>query len=220
MTDVTCSQARETISARIDGEIEAVDHAALDHHLQTCADCRAYEEDAFALRRALRMQVVTPETSDEPVVDMVGSLRTVSILRGVLFVVGGTLVLLNLSSIVSPEGTTAAHLSRHDGIFGTALGIGMLAVAAKPYRAIGLVPLTSAIAVLMAVAATADLMNGEANLLSEAVHVVEFVGLICLWVISGGPTRLPRHLETATRKLSVLFNSSTSATLDGPERLS
>ena len=225
MTDVTCSLARESISARVDGELASEDATALDEHLSTCADCQAYEQDAFALRRALTMRAVVAEDqpaqrpgADPVVADMVGSLRTVSILRTVLFVVGGTLVALNLSSIVAPDGTTAAHLSRHDGIFGTALGIGMLAVAAKPHRAIGLVPLTSAIAVLMTVAATADLLNGNANLLSEAIHAVEFAGLICLWVISGGPSRLPRHVEAISRHLPFLIPAR-APSFDGPKRV-
>ena len=225
MTDVTCNLARESISARVDGELASEDATALDEHLSTCADCQAYEQDAFALRRALTMRAVadaqstqTPAIENPAVAAMVGSLRTVSILRTVLFVIGGTLVVLNLSSIIAPDGTTAAHLSRHDGIFGTALGIGMLAVAAKPHRAIGLVPLTSAIAVLMTVAATADLLNGNANLLSEAIHVVELAGLVCLWVISGGPSRLPQHVEAISRRLPFLIPARTPS-FDGPKRV-
>lgn len=200
MTDVTCDQARDLISARIDGELDPDDNPLVDAHTQTCASCTAYQDDAFALRRALRMRAVDPAATDtEPAVDLVGSMTGVSVLRWALFVIGGTLVVLNMASIVSPDGGAAAHLNRHDGIFGTALGIGMLAVAAKPYRAIGLIPLTSTIAALMAIAAAADLLNGQANLLSEAVHVVEFGGLVCLWIISGGPSRLPKHLDAVTR---------------------
>lgn len=222
MTDVTCNEARELISARLDGETNAADHAAIDHHTAHCMNCHRYEQVAFDLRRALQLRAVEPATDDAPAVDLVGSLRTMSMLRTTLFVIGGTLVILNLSSIVSPGGTTGEHLSRHDGIFGTALGIAMLAVAAKPHRAIGLVPLTSAIAVLMSIAATTDLVNGKANLLSESIHVVEFAGLICLWVISGGPSRLPRHLETITRRMPAFSASAAgpTTTFDGPKGLS
>jgi predicted anti-sigma-YlaC factor YlaD len=201
VTEVTCSTARELISARIDGELDAADETQLDSHLQSCVSCLEYQEDAFALRRALRMRVVEPEPAANVSVDLAGSLQGVSILRWALFVIGGTLVVLNLSPIISPDGGAGAHLDRHDGVFGMALGIGMLAVAAKPHRAIGLVPLTSAIALLMTIVAIADLVTGNANLLAEAVHVVQFAGLICLWVISGGPSRVPKHLEAISRRL-------------------
>ena len=210
MTDVTCEKARDFISARIDGELDADSGAVLDAHSRTCSSCTAYEDGAFALRRSLRMRAVEPDSATtEPAVDLVGSMTGVSILRWALFVIGGTLVVLNFPSIVSPDAGTAAHLSRHDGVFGTALGIGMLAVAAKPHRAIGLVPLTSAIALLMAIAGVADLVNGQANLLAEAVHVVEFGGLLCLWVISGGPSRFRKHLNTATTHLPQLPSART-----------
>lgn len=210
MTDVTCEQSRELISARIDGELDPSDEAALDAHLSMCAACTAYQDDAFAFRRALRMRAVEPSsTNAEPSVDLVGSMKGVSLLRWALFVVGGTLVVLNMASIVAPESGATTHLSRHDGIFGTALGIGMLAVAAKPHRAIGMVPLTSTIAVLMALAAAADVVNGQANLLSEAVHVVEFAGLICLWVISGGPSRLPKYAAAVRQRVPQWQNSPT-----------
>lgn len=201
VTDVTCSTARELISARIDAELDAAGESQLDRHLETCASCLGYQEDAFALRRALRMRVVETEPTANVSVDLAGSLQGVSILRWALFVIGGTLVVLNMSSIITPDGGAGAHLDRHNGVFGMALGIGMLAVAAKPHRAIGLVPLTSAIALLMTIAAIADLVTGNANLLAEAVHIVQFAGLICLWVISGGPSRVPKHLEAISRRL-------------------
>jgi len=206
---MTCEHSRELISARIDDEHSPADTTELDTHVGACASCTAYQNEAFALRRALRMRAVEPLSSSaragsEPTVDVVGYLKTVSAMRWVLFVIGGTLVILNLVSIVSPDAGASAHLTRHNGIFGTALGIGMLAVAAKPHRAMGLLPLTSTIAVLMAVAAGADLVSGQVNLLSEAVHVVEFAGLICLWVISGGPSRLPKYVAHITVRLPQL----------------
>ena len=147
----------------------------------------------------MRVATAGPETLKP--VDLTGSLQAVSLLRWSLFVIGGTLVALNAQAIFMSGGTTADHLSRHDGVFGTALGIGMLAVAAKPHRAIGLVPLTSAIAVLMMTVAAADLIAGSTNLLTEAVHVVELAGLICLWVISGGPSRVPKHIAALTHRV-------------------
>ncbi len=201
VTDVTCHPFRELVSARIDGELGNNDEVQLDAHLGTCPSCLAFQDDSYALRRALRMQVVAPQQATPDPATFAGSLQSVSALQWALFVVGGTLVLLNAQAVFVSGGTTAAHLSRHDGVFGTALGIGMLAVAAKPHRAIGLVPLTSAIAVLMAIVATADLVSGDANLLAEAIHIVEFAGLICLWVISGGPSRLPKHLATVSHRL-------------------
>lgn len=206
MTPVTCDDAHELVSADLDGELEPADRAGLDAHLQTCESCRDYQEDAHALRRALRVRVVDDDPEDATTIDVVGSLQGVSVLRWALFVIGGTLVILNVPAIVSADGSAAAHLHRHDGVFGTALGIAMIAVAVRPHRAIGLIPLTSAITVLMAIAAAADLVSGNAQPLGEAIHVVEFGGLVCLWVISGGPSRMAPRL----RRLAAMLPSRRS----------
>jgi len=142
---------------------------------------------------------------------IIGSLRGLNLLRVALFVIGGTLVIINLQAIVTAGDSVNAHLSRHDGVFGTALGIGMLAVAFKPQRAIGLVPLTMALAVLMIAVAAADLMSGTTNLLSESIHIVQLAGLACLWLISGGPSRLPKHVA----RVSTALRGATAGTVSG-----
>ena len=50
-----CDAIAADLSARLDGEVDAVTSAALDDHLATCADCRRYEQELRAVRRALRL---------------------------------------------------------------------------------------------------------------------------------------------------------------------
>jgi len=51
-------QAERLLSARIDGErLAARATAALDQHLETCAECRAFERGAYRLREAARFEV-------------------------------------------------------------------------------------------------------------------------------------------------------------------
>ncbi|MGW5748974.1 zf-HC2 domain-containing protein, partial [Amycolatopsis sp. NPDC003861] len=49
---MNCSDLRESLSARIDGEQPVVAADALDRHLAGCPACRAWQEEATALRRA------------------------------------------------------------------------------------------------------------------------------------------------------------------------
>lgn len=51
-----CAWAREELSARLDGEANARDAAALEAHLGTCAACRRHERELEDVRRALRVQ--------------------------------------------------------------------------------------------------------------------------------------------------------------------
>lgn len=216
MNTVTCNQNRELISSAIDGELGTDDQLALDAHLASCASCTGYQAEAWKLHRTMRMRAVAPANESAaartpaPVkVAIAGDLQALMLMRWALFVIGGTLVVLNAQAVLGGGADAAAHLSRHDGVFGTALGIGMIAVAAKPHRAIGLVPLTSTIAVLMTIAAIADLASGEASMLAEAIHVVEFAGLLCLWVISGGPARMHGRFESLAHR----FNTQGAASV-------
>ena len=49
-----CTEAREAVSARLDGELAELDAVRLDLHLRDCADCRAFAGDAAAGTALLR----------------------------------------------------------------------------------------------------------------------------------------------------------------------
>jgi len=113
VTDATCTPFRDSISARIDGELDDLDEMRLDAHLATCRSCTTFQDDAFALRRALRMQAVpAPPTSTTTPAELgiIGSLRGLNLLRVALFVIGGTLVIINLQAIVTAGDSVNAHL--------------------------------------------------------------------------------------------------------------
>lgn len=51
-------QAERLLSARIDGErLTSRQTVALEHHLESCAECRAFERGAYRLREAARFEV-------------------------------------------------------------------------------------------------------------------------------------------------------------------
>lgn len=198
---MTCDQFRELISADLDGELGVDDTAALDDHLAECATCVAYQDQARSLRRSVRLDLAHQLGTLPPVdVTVAGRLTGVSALRYALFVIGGTLIALNVGNLLGTGGLED-HVARHDGVFGAALGVGMISVAWRPHRAIGLVPVTSAVAMLMAMVAIRDLVGDNASMLAEAVHLIEFAGLACLWIISGGVARAQDRISTllATR---------------------
>lgn len=202
MIDVTCAPFRDLLSERLDGELDPSDEIRLDAHLDSCLACTAFEDQAVALRREMRMHAASELGSIRAPV--LGADRAPSrlheLLRWALFVIGATLVVINVGALFDLGGADR-HLLRHDGVFGTALGAGMLSVAWKPHRAIGLVPITSVIAALMIVVAVVDIASGDATMLGEAGHALELIGLVCLWVISGGPERARRRGATVLGRL-------------------
>ncbi|MGH7887096.1 MAG: anti-sigma factor family protein [Candidatus Binatia bacterium] len=50
-----CDEAQELITARVDDEIGAEERAAIDAHLQTCADCALVFEQESVLKRRIRL---------------------------------------------------------------------------------------------------------------------------------------------------------------------
>jgi predicted anti-sigma-YlaC factor YlaD len=49
-----CARARESASARLDGELAELQAAQLDAHLRSCPDCRAYAAGIEVITRELR----------------------------------------------------------------------------------------------------------------------------------------------------------------------
>src|SRR4029453_18836274 len=65
---VNHEQAERLLSARIDGErLSTRGRASLEQHLETCAECRAFERGAYRLREAVRFEVApaVPDLVDE-----------------------------------------------------------------------------------------------------------------------------------------------------------
>lgn len=184
------------ISARVDGELGALESTRLDAHLAGCATCAERQEAAWALRRSLNIApaAATPASpvSPAPLAVPLAAPRGHEVLRLALFVIGGTLVLLNARQLLGWGVDVLDHAERHGSVFGAALGVAMVVVGARPHRAIGLVPFTTTAMLLMLIVIVVDLVNGSARVGYEAMHLVELAGLVCVWVISGGFTRLVR----------------------------
>jgi Putative zinc-finger len=65
---VNHEQAERLLSARIDGERPSMrESASLEEHLETCAECRAFERGAYRLREAARFEVApaVPDLVDQ-----------------------------------------------------------------------------------------------------------------------------------------------------------
>jgi hypothetical protein len=118
--------------------------------------------------------------------------------RSLLGAVGVTLFLLSIPGVLFGSSVSGAalgasdHSGRHLGAFGAALAFGFLYAAWRPERAIGLVPLTSALGALILLTGIIDTARGSATGLAEAGHLLELIGVAMVWEVSGGRRRLPR----------------------------
>jgi predicted anti-sigma-YlaC factor YlaD len=146
MTDycyVDCEEYREALSARLDDE-QAPEDARLpaDRHLEDCADCALwYDNAAFITRRTRTTAAVSwPDVADAVLARMPAStMTTAGRLRVALGVVGaaqGTSALLSLTGTSSPAGGAF-----ETGAWQLALAVAFCAVAVRRAPPAGLVPL-------------------------------------------------------------------------------
>jgi anti-sigma factor RsiW len=61
---VNCEEAKEAISARLDGERHPLTGPPLGSHLATCQACRAFEVDAVAIGRRALLRAPRPVPTD------------------------------------------------------------------------------------------------------------------------------------------------------------
>ena len=67
------------------------------------------------------------------------------------------------------------------GSWDVALAVGFLFAAWRPARAWGMLPLVAALVVCLLGTTSVDLADGHAHVARELTHVLEVVGLGCLW---------------------------------------
>jgi len=53
---MNCEEARETLTAHLDGELDIASSGRMERHLAECAECRRVHEEGLVLREALRGQ--------------------------------------------------------------------------------------------------------------------------------------------------------------------
>jgi predicted anti-sigma-YlaC factor YlaD len=76
-TRVNCDEAREAISALLDGESPGLELGDLERHIGGCVGCAAWRERAYQLTRRVRVRVVEPARRPPPeLMAVVGARRS------------------------------------------------------------------------------------------------------------------------------------------------
>lgn len=195
-----CSQAREGISAVLDGEDPGLDVDALDAHLATCAGCSAWREAAHDVTRRSRMRLAPapprpgaptfprslPENRPFRRPDRLGTTRLALLVTGL-----AELAVAVPALILGQDHGAPLHVAHEAGSFDAALAVGFVVAAWRPARALGMQALVGVAALLLVVTAGVDLLGGRTDLLDEAPHLVVVAGWLLIRrvaVLSSGTT--------------------------------
>jgi predicted anti-sigma-YlaC factor YlaD len=198
---MTCMQIRHAISARLDGEDPGLDEATVYGHLATCSGCRAFAHDTEELHRAVRLAPAPAIPDLTPgILAAIGNetratedSETQHALRWILLAVAVTQIAIAIPALLfGSDAGLPVHAARHIGSFDVALGVGFLFAAWRPSRIPGLLPVVVALVVCLVGSSLLDVASGNTAALGEAQHVLDFVGLAVVWLLSRPSPRTVR----------------------------
>jgi predicted anti-sigma-YlaC factor YlaD len=201
---VNCTQCKEALSARLDGEGSAAQGRTIEAHLTTCAACRRFADQAARVTRLARTAVATQEPD---VVEAVLAAaprsrrpRLTVALRVMLGLVGLAQLEIALVGVLAApsgghdsrgvmlEGASIAHFAHESAAWNLALGVGFLWIAWHSSRTSGMVPTLATFVAVLAVLVALDVVAGRVDPERFLLHGLVVLGLILLLVLD----RLPR----------------------------
>jgi predicted anti-sigma-YlaC factor YlaD len=200
---MTCMQIHQAISARLDGEDPGCDEASVYAHLAACPGCREFAHGAEALHRGMRLSAAPPIPDLTPdILTAIGDDARApdpganQALRWILVAIAVAQIAIGIPALVfGADAGLPVHTARHIGSFDVALGVGFLYAAWKPSRIPGLLPLVVALVVCLVGSSLLDVADGNTAALGEVQHVLDFVGLAVVWLLS---RPAPRRVQLAS----------------------
>ena len=201
-----CTQCREDLSARLDGEQSAAELGAIDAHLAICAACRRFADEAARVTRLARTAVATQEPDVvEAVLAVAPRSRRpwlATALRVLLGLVGLAQVEIAFVGVLMAQssghgsqgitlgGASVTHFAHESAAWNLALGVGFVWIAWRSSRtsASGMVPTLATFVAVLAVLVVLDVVAGRVDPERFLLHGLVLLGLILLIVLD----RLPR----------------------------
>ena len=176
------------MSARLDGEPGTAPAEEVDAHLQRCAACRAWQAEAIALTRTLRVRPAspTPDLVDAVLTD-VPRRRRRPVLRLSLGAVAVAQLVLGVVQMLGlgphAHHGMSAHLFNESTAWNLAVGAGLLWAAVRTRAVSGMLPVLSVFLVVLTAFSLHDLLTGMVSLDRVASHGLMLVGLGLLYTV-------------------------------------
>jgi len=196
---VKCSEIRESLSARLDGESAPLPDAVLDRHVEECPDCRNWQDRAVRLRRTMlvRAAPAVPDLSERILANVPPPRPERWGLRIALALVAfaqcglGFAELLGVSHAGHGTLGSVAHLSNESAAWNVAFGIGLLWAALRPRAASGLLPAFAGFVVVLGIVSVIDASGGEVTAGRLLSHSLVVTGVALLFAVDRQIRRSP-----------------------------
>jgi predicted anti-sigma-YlaC factor YlaD len=213
---MSCARYREAASARLDGEPLGMSAAALEHHLTGCAECAGWLAAAERAGRGLRISGTTPPDLSgrilrQVVLPAARLSRRRWLVRAGLALLGFVQWALALPALfgqnVAMQPAMSVHAAHESAAWNLAMGASFLAVAVKPARAVGTLPILATFVTVLSVLSVPDLLAGAVEAARLASHAGVLAGLVLVAVLSRAE-RLPVPGPAAGRARPVVPSRS------------
>lgn len=200
---MNCSDFREALSARIDGEAGSLPDPVVDRHLAGCPQCRAWQDDAVRLRRLLLVRAAprVPDLTERILAEVPAPPAQRWGLRIALALVALVQSGLGLAGLLGADVghaehsgmmAMAVHLGNESAAWNLAVGFGLLWAALRPATASGLLPALAGFVAVLGLMSGIDLFDGQVTVSRVLSHGLLVAGVGLLY----GVRR--RHRRTST----------------------
>jgi predicted anti-sigma-YlaC factor YlaD len=178
--------------------------AALDAHLDRCADCSAWAADAERLTRRARLgSLDVPDLTASITADLVlpaaKVMRRRLVLRLGLLLAGAAQLVIGVPAVLGDSigMHMAVHATHEAAAWNLAIGAAFVAAASLPRRASGLIPLLGTYMVVLVGLSIRDVAAVEVSLGRLTTHLAVLVGLVLLVALDRVERALPPGWPTA-----------------------
>lgn len=225
-----CDRFREAVSARIDGEDPGLPDAVLDAHLDSCADCRAWQQRAHAATRRMRLggssldHDLTARILAAAPAKSAPRRRELTQRAGLAAMAAVQLAITVPLLLLGHDHDAGAHAAHELGSFDLSLAIAFAVGAVRPALAPGLAWPCAIAAAGLTGTAILDLIRGQTLGADEAQHLVAVAGaLLLIWAArtNGGKAADAFRDETGTYPASpaMIMTGQGDFRVDGPPDL-
>jgi hypothetical protein len=201
---VNCNDWNVSIMALATGSTTRFETDEIRAHADCCPTCRQH-------RDALLLGSAPPPRSSDLATEVVKAARrfdraaVAPVLRVALVATGALMLVVHVPDLFrGGDHDMAEHVARHAAVCPVAFAIALGAVALRPTRARGLLPVTVALAAALLVTAAIDILRGVTPIMAETDHLTEIAGAVLVWLtarsVSHPTTPRPRptsHLHVA-----------------------
>ena len=182
LPNVNCNDWNAAITALATGATTVHPSDEIRAHAQQCPTCREHLE-------ALLYGSAPPPPSPDLATQVVKAARrfdrsaVAPLLRAALVVTAAVTLVVHLPELFrAGDHDVAEHVARHAAVCPVAFAIALGAVALRPSRARGLLPVTAALAAALLVTAAIDISRGITPIMAETDHLTEIIGAVLVWL--------------------------------------